>query len=448
MTKSRWIGLLWLFLSSWIFIQWGSMIERTAPGGMADFKAVYYGARCLLQHTDPYNQNEFLRVYQTEDGKFPSDPVINRLFRRAIFECINLPTSLFLIAPFAMLAWGPAHILWMILVAGGLILASFLMWRLAEDYSPGIALFLICIVLANSEILFSCGNTAGIAVSFCLIAVWCFIKERFIPIGILCMAISLAIKPHDAGLIWLFFLLAGGLYRKRALQTLGVTAVLCLPALLWVSHVAPHWMMELHSNLQTASSHGSLNDPGPASIAFRNPNMIINLQSVLSVFRDDPRFYNAASYLICGALLLVWSVRTLRSRFSIGRDWFALASIATLSLLPVYHRGYDAKLLLLTVPACALLWAQGGTMRWIALLLNTAGVVLSGDIPSAILIIFANYLKVDATGILGRILTVVLMRPVPLVLLAMGFFYLWIYLRENGNDVKSVTDPSIAPCNN
>jgi hypothetical protein len=35
------------------------------------------------------------------------------------------------------------------------------------------------------------------------VAAWCFIKGRFIPAGILCLAVSLAIKPHDAGLVWL-----------------------------------------------------------------------------------------------------------------------------------------------------------------------------------------------------------------------------------------------------
>jgi len=434
MTRARWIGLLWLLLSSGIFILWGSALERTSPGGMADFKAVYYGTRCLIQHSDPYNANEFMRLYRAEGGEFPSDPVMSHLFSRAVFVCINLPSSLFLIAPLALLAWGPAHVLWMILVACGLILAAFLMGNLAESYSSGVALFLICIVLANSEILFSCGNTAGLAVSLCLVAVWCFLKERFVLAGVLCLAVSLAIKPHDAGLIWLFFLLAGGTYRKRALQTLLVTAVLCVPAFLWVTHIAPHWMPEVHANLLTTAARGSLNDPGPQSIAFRNPDMIIDLQSVLSIFRDDPRIYNPASYLICGVLILIWIARTFRSRLTLDSSYFALAAIAALCLLPIYHRQYDAKILLLTAPACAMLWARGGPIRWIALLLNTAAVVVTGDIPSAILIIFANKLHVDTAGVLGKILTIVLMRPVPLILLALGVFYLWVYVRRSAPD--------------
>ena len=146
------------------------------------------------------------------------------------------------------------------------LVAAYLMWSLAADYAPVVSGALICIFLFGSGLLLEIGNAAGITISLCVIAVWCFFKEQFVPTGILCMALSLAIKPHDAGLVWLYFLLAGGLYRKRALQTLAVTVVLGLPAILWVSHVAPHWIAELQTNLQATSARGDLNDPGPISV--------------------------------------------------------------------------------------------------------------------------------------------------------------------------------------
>jgi len=397
---------------------------------MTDFNAVYYGARCVIQHSDPYKAGEFLRVYQADGGEIPSDPKIFNMFRRAVPVCINLPTSLFLIAPFTVLAWGPAHVLWMILEAGSLIFAALLTWNLAGNHASGISLFLICIILANSEGLFQSGNLAGIAISLCVVAVWCFLNERFVSAGILCLAVSLVLKPHDTGLVWLYFLLAGALYRRRALQTLVVVLVLCLPAILWVSHVAPHWIQELHSNLQATSAHGDLNDPGPASLSGQSSTVsIIDLQSVISVFRDDPRIYNPASYLVCGALLLVWSLKTLRARFTTASTWLALAAIAPLTLLVTYHRPYDTKLLLLTVPACAILWAEGGPIGWIALAVNTVGIVFTGDVPLAILVILTKNLHAG-TGLPGKMLTVALTRPVPLVLLAMGIFYLWVYVRR------------------
>jgi hypothetical protein len=120
------------------------------------------------------------------------------------------------------------------------------------------------------------------------------------------------------------------------------------------------------------------------------------------------------------------------------------------TLLVTYHRPYDAKLLMLTVPACAMLWAEGGPIGWIALVVNSAGIVLTGDIPLTILLILAKNRHISTAGLPGQILTVVLMRPAPLILLVMGIFYLWVYVRrdsaliaaaEAGETRKTPRDP-------
>jgi hypothetical protein len=189
-------------------------------------------------------------------------------------------------------------------------------------------------------------------------------------------------------------------------------------------------MRDWQTNLAVISSHGGLNDPSLNSVTGRTGGMVIDLQSALSVFRDDSRIYNPVSYLICGALLLVWSVCTLRDRFTQPRAWIALAAVVPLTMLVTYHRPWDAKLLMLTVPACAMLWAEGGKIGWIALLLNGAGIVMTADLPLTIFTILTNNMRIPIAGLPGQVLTVVLMRPVPLILLAMAIFYLWIYMRR------------------
>jgi len=435
MTRTRRIALALILLSGVLPVIWGFFPERPIPGGMLDFKGVYYGERCLLQHSDPYQEGEPLRVYQAEGH--PLRPAEEGL-RQNLTWYIYLPTAFLFIAPFAMLQWGPAHLLWMILMSISLMLAAFLMWEFGADYAPVISGGLVCLVLANSEMVLATGNPAGIVVGLCAAAVWCFLKERFMPAGILCLAVSLAIKPHVAGPVWLYFLLAGGVYRKRALQTLVVTVALAVPSIVWVSHVAPRWTGELHYNLLAVSEPGRNSDPGPANPVYvSGPSMIIDLQSAISIFRDDPRIYNPVSYLVCGALLLVWSVFTLRSQFSPRRAWLALAAVVPLTMLATYHRPYDAKLLLLTVPACAMLWAGGGLIARLALLFNTAGLVLTSDIPLTVLMILAKSLHISTDRLPGQLITDVLMRPTPLILLAMSVFYLWVYVRSR----PSVTEP-------
>jgi hypothetical protein len=291
------------------------------------------------------------------------------------------------------------------------------------------------------EMLYALGNIAGIAVSLAVVAVWCFIEERFVSVGVASMAVALAMKPHDVVLIWVYFVLAGGVYRKRALQVLLITAALTLPALLWVSHVAPQWQAELHANLLAGEAHGQLNDPGPTSFSFHYADFVVSLQSLLSVFRDDRSFYNPASYLICGLMLLMGAFRTIRSRFTKANGWFAVAAIAPLSVLPLYHRMHDAKLLLLTIPACAMLWAEGGRMRRVALALNFAAILSTADIVSTLLTMPFRAMNGAPMGILAKLLTVFVIRPAPLCLLALSFFYLWVYWKRAAVDVES-TVPS------
>jgi hypothetical protein len=224
--------------------------------------------------------------------------------------------------------------------------------------------------------------------------------------------------------------LAGGVYRKRALQALLITVVLSASALLWVSEVAPHWMQDWSANMASISGPGGLNDPGPASVTGNTAAMVLDLQAALAVFRNDPHFYNPVSYLVCGVLLLVWAVTTLRSRVSPATAMFALAAIVPLTMLVTYHRPYDAKLLLLTVPACAILWAQGAPIRWLGLLVSTVGIVMTGEVPLAALVNLTANLNLGAAGIFSQLLTVVVMRPGSLAMLVMAIFYVWVYVRR------------------
>lgn len=426
MTRARRDGLYLMLLGSLMFLFFPGVTLNYLS---SDFKGLYYPARCLIQHGDPYSKSDVLPIYQGDKANHPLDPENVRLVAT---QYVYQPTALFFTVPFAMLPWGSAHLLWMGLIYGSLIFASFLVWNLGTDYAPIVSGVLIGFLLANSELLVVTGNAAGIAISLCVVGVWCFLRERFVFAGILCFALSLTLKPHDTGLVWLYFLLAGGVYRKRALQTLVTTAALSLPVVLWVWQVSPHWIQELSSTLSAYSVHGGLNDPGPASTGAHNLGMMLNLQTIISFFRDDPSVYNPVSYLICGLLLLVWIFVVVRSRPSPKSAWLALAAIATLTLLPVYHRQSDTKLLLLTVPACTMLWAEGGRIGRLALLVTSAGFVLTGDMLWIFFFGILNNLHLHPTRLVGEVLIAVQVFPVPLILLVMSVFYLWVYVRSCG----------------
>ncbi len=192
-------------------------------------------------------------------------------------------------------------------------------------------------------------------------------------------------------------------------------------------HVSPHWIQELSANLSATSAPGEINDPVTSFIGKSGSGMIIDLQTVVSVFRDNPRFYNPASYLLCGSLLLGWIIVTLRAHAALSKDLFALAVIAPLSMLPVYHRPHDAKLLLLTLPACALLFAEGGLMGKIVFLLNSLAIVITSDLPLAMLALLTKDLHLSTEGFLSRVLMIVAARPIPIILLGLASLHLWVY---------------------
>jgi hypothetical protein len=93
-------------------------------------------------------------------------------------------------------------------------------------------------------------------------------------------------------------------------------------------------------------------------------------------------------------------------------------------------------MLLLTVPACAMLWAEGGVIGWLALLLNTAGFVLTGDISWIALLGLMHRLLPASSALSAQIPTAMQVFSAPLILLLMAIFYLWIYVKRGPRIVQ------------
>lgn len=435
-TKRRRIGLLLLLCGSLFFVLFGGSIACSRPLGMLDFRALYYATSALLHHQDPYNQTLLHAYYQTSGGIQTDDPpwLIHTL------TLVNyLPTTFSLVAPFALFRWETARGIWMVLTAACFLVGCLMTWQLTRDKMPLLGGGLIGFLLGNSVTILGGGNAAGLVIGLCALAVWCLIENRLPFLAVLCLAAGLALKPHDAGFLWLYFLLAGSTFRRRAWQSLVIISVLTVLSAFWVSDAAPQWLPELRSVMATYDNPGGANYPGihgvPGS-AFRaydlptSAGMVCDLRTIVAVFGDDPRFYTPVTWLICAPLFAAWAFVTLRLPASRRNALFALAAIVPLSLLPVYHRTTDTKLLLLVLPACALLRAEEDRLRWPAALLTALGILITGDIPLTLIGMAVG--PVDwAHATLGhRIALAITTRPVPLVLLALGVFYLFIYIQQ------------------
>ncbi len=434
MRKARRDGLYLLSLGAAVFLLLGFALESAARVSTADFRLVYYSARCILDGHDPYQEADLHRTYLVEGGQTPNDTPMTR---KTETQFIYPPTAFSVTLPFAMLPFKLAQVFWLLVTAASMIGAGFLMWELSAQYAPLLAGALIGLTLANCELFLAVAGPGGIAIGFCVMAAWCFVRDRFALIGVFLLALSLMLKPHDSALIWLCFLIAGGSYRKRALQTLAVVVGISLPLLAWISYLVPGWLHELGANLAANSAHGALSDPGVSSAAGHGIAMIISLQTIFSFFLDEPGFYNLSSYLVSGVLLAIWLVKMIRSQTSGDGLLFALAAVAPLSMLPVYHRLDDSKVLLLMLPACSLLWRERGAFARLAALVTTFQILLTSAIPWAIFLALIKRVHAPQPGWGTQCVIALQVLPAPLILLVVGVFFLWMYLRRDNDMVRT-----------
>ncbi len=408
--------ILWVLLCGGVGILWGIRLEIAAwNGGTGDFRIVYSASRCFLDHRDPYRFDNLRSEYLAEGGKLPVDATLLRMYEESMFTCLYPPTALFLILPLAALPWYAAHSIWIPLIVCLSLLTAYLIFRESVRYATGPPLILIGLLLIDlGDAIFS-GNLAAVVIGLSVLSAWLMLNGKHQVVALICLALAVLMKPHDAGFVWLYFLVAPGAGRKYAALAFALAVPLAVPGVIVASSIAPGWAQELSANLHADSAKGGVSDPGPLSPNFGAAHAPINLQVALSIYKDDPRFYNSFSYAICGVLLMFLLIKTARTKFTQESAWVALASLAALTMLPVYHRGYDAKLLLLTIPACALLW-HNGRWKWLALILNVIAVAATTVWPFALLSLA-----------LANTAPLLLRQLAPLSLLALGIFYLLIY---------------------
>jgi hypothetical protein len=425
MTDRHRDGRYLIILGAAVLILLSSALWLKMDWSMADFKSLYYAAKCLDQHTDPYNAANAL-VLVHADG-------IDRMAKPTIASTMDVhnpypPTQFVFTAPLGLFNLRSAGLLWVLLSLACLMLAATAVWKTSAAHAPVLSGALIGFVLANSETVIALGNAAAIATGLCVVAAWCFLSNRYVMFGVIILSLSMLLKPQDSGLIWLFLILAGGAYRKRALQTALAVLAFSAPVLLWVSLVAPHWPKELIANIAMFGAQGGINDPGPSSPLW--PTAIVNLQTIISLVDNTPGHYDAVTFLFCAALFLPLAIATLRSRVSPSNAWIGLAAIAGITMLAGYHRRGDTKLLLICIPACAILLSHNKVRGRLALTVTAAAIFFTGDNPWTMSFMFLNHLQKSHKHLADSLQAPLQVIPAPLSMFVMAIFFVWVYVKQ------------------
>ena len=427
--RNRRLGLILVLLGCAFFLLRGIHDEHRAFHA-CDFLPVYSGARCMVSGCNPYSPDALLRVDRSAGPKSQQNFFTVDLSTE---DLLYPPSTLVLITPFGAMPWRAAHLLWLALTGGSFVVASLLMWELCADDAPVIAGLLLGGFTATSTLLIMTGNPAGLSISLCVVAVWCFLRKRLLWPGVVCMALSLLLKPQDAGFIWLYFVLASAEYRRLALKALVLAAVVSLPAIAWVmvSTNSWHWIGELHGFVTASMAHNGTNDP---SIGNDTSYKFLNLQALFSVIRDDPSFYVPLSYAIAGSMLLLWMVVSARRTASRKVTYVALAAGSALTMLPVYHRIYDWRLLLLMFPAVMLMWRQRDRARWRAM---GSLAVMTGISMNPMIHFLQVVQRFTRQGPIWLEMTG---RPYCVMALLVAIVWLWMYVQAARQECKTPVD--------
>jgi Glycosyltransferase family 87 len=315
-----------------------------------DFVPVYTGARCLLHGCNPYDTTQLEQQFYQAGGHASELPSWQ------IDVPVYPPSTFLVLSPLALLTFPAARVIWFLLNGFLLFTAALLIQDMSPPQHRWLTTILVCYFVITAEIVLVLGQPAVFAISLVIIGSYLFLRGRFLPAGAFLFLLSLAVKPQIGGLIVLYMLLRRIHWRYAAMAMAGAGALLLSASLILGHHPrSAAWASTLRANLSATLSPGGSADPRP-----ENQQAIgdLNLQSLTSIFFPEAQTFNAVAYSVFLALLALGILVLLRSSASRETHFISLAALSVLSLMPVYHRFYDTRLLLLSIPAIGIIFQK------------------------------------------------------------------------------------------
>jgi hypothetical protein len=315
-----------------------------------DFLAPDVQANAWTRGLDPYSPQTLLRLWPAGAAHFsflPKEVADGSLIAKRGIPTAYPLTALVLIAPLSRLPWSVAYALWLVinLVLFAAMLCALVALAGVSYRSPGaILLIAATLALAPFHTGIVTGNVALVVIELGVVAVWTAREHRDLTSAIL-LAISVGLKPQIGLCLILYYLLR----RRWRLVSITLALLILLTALgllrMQLSHTP--WLANYLNDNQVLLERGILANFTPV-----NPMRfgLINLQVVLYSFAGSIGLSNGLAAAVGVTLAVVWAVGMYRLRGHEELELLGLSAIAVVSLLPVYHRFYDAGLLVL--PLC------------------------------------------------------------------------------------------------
>ncbi len=319
-----------------------------------DFAVFYTAGRMAVLGHNPYDRTRAEGVWRSAGGDDDVMDVVNGKLdedaapvdpgvRAAHWLPIELiPPGLTVMAPFGLMPVGLAWPVWNIAVGmlfvGQLYATVRLMRRPLWD-AASLAAILFTVLLEPLHVGLANGQPTVPTVSLLVLALYWATSHRQAAAGA-AFAVATALKPQLAAPFVLLLLF------QRKWTTVLVAAVIglaltCAAAVpMQVSH--PQWLQSWTTELNAAEGSGNIDSARTDNLG---RNDLLNLALLGHLFTDNATVVNTATVAVFAAAVAALFYMNRNRRESLG----TMAAFAVLALLPMYHRFYDAGILVLAV---------------------------------------------------------------------------------------------------
>jgi Glycosyltransferase family 87 len=351
-TRSRlgWIVVLSLLVLASAEFVWRGPVRFAHASSFNDFIPLYIQSDAWRKRVDPYSPANFVRLWPETAERFTflgRDLADGTLVLKRGIPTAYPPTCWVLLTPFAALPWRMAHAVWLIFILcvyAATVFSVFSLTGLERHDLPAYLFLALALGLAPFHTGLAAGSVAMVAIGVGALATWAADQKRPLLAGIL-LGIAVGLKPQ-IGLPFLFFCLLRRRWRvvgtsMTVLATSAAVAILRMA----VSHTP--WLENYRRDNAVIFAAGSL-----ADFSDKNPMRFgtINLQVLLYAIHPDRTVAYVLALGIAAVLGLSWLWLFSRTESAqherMSTDLLPLSCLLVLSLLPVYHRLYDASLLI------------------------------------------------------------------------------------------------------
>jgi hypothetical protein len=312
-----------------------------------DFVTLYAGAICTALDCNPYRVSDLDAVLRSQRGTAVLQNWTDQL-------PIYPPTTVFLLKPLTRLSYQTATLVWFVISLA--VYAGGVLW--AFVFSPSLRgepswMRAIAILLAlHFPKMIQClgfGNPSLIVTGLLLFAVFDDVHRRYL-LRVLCAGIAVWLKFSSALPLMLLVVFSDQSRRKQAWLAVCAFAAATAGLLLYASHTAGmhDWIADLRQDVALGEQNGM-----SVSGRISPSNVLLNAANLPGYFTRSPLIISAFVLIAVGSLaaLLIIRLKSCRSALAErGQYEFAVASVAVLTLLPVYHRFCDIGLLLFVWP--------------------------------------------------------------------------------------------------